>query len=199
MTAVVERRADAWNRFYKRYERLIVACIRKVLSRYGVPSRPEDIEDLVNTVCLQLIRDDYAKLRKFDAERGYRLSSWVGLIATNAAHDALRRRGPPTYSIDDEESGFSDRPAHQPTPAEVTLLREQEDALNRAVQSLSPAEQQFLRYYYLEQRQPDEIAELLNISINTVYSRKNKVRANLKKIIERMESSKRPAVGDRSA
>jgi len=184
---VIDAESGAWNAFFARYHRLIIACIRKVHSRYGAPCPAEDIEDLVNVVCLQLIRDDFHKLRRFDATRGYRLSSWVGLIATNAAHDALRRRGPSTVPIDQPEGGWVEQAADQPSPADLALLKERQAKLNQAVGHLTDSEQAFLRYYYLEQRQPDEIAELLGISINTVYSRKNKVRASLKKIVDQLE------------
>lgn len=186
LEAVLAERNGAWNEFFRRYERLMAACIRRVHSRYGVPCASEDLDDLIANVCLQLVRDDYQKLRLYDATRGYRLSSWVGLIATNAAHDALRRRGPPTYSIDEGNLHWTERPAEDPSPSEVLLLREQAETLNRAVAQLSPGEQLFLRYYYQEQRTPEEIAVLLGVSINTVYSRKNKVRASLKRVIDEM-------------
>src|SRR5437879_1813441 len=84
--AVLAREAGAWGGFYTRYERLIISCLRKVLHRYTAWSTEEDIEDMVNTVCLNLVKDDYHKLKSFDVTRGYKLSSWVGLIATNTAH-----------------------------------------------------------------------------------------------------------------
>jgi RNA polymerase sigma-70 factor (ECF subfamily) len=181
---VLDRRPGAWNEFYQRYQRLIVACIRKVLNRYGVPCLPQEIEDLVSMACLELIRNDYKKLRSYNAERGYKLSSWVGLIATNTAHDSLRRRGPPTQSLEEVSHPWAERPDHRPAPDEMTELKEKQRLLEEAVKYLSPAEQTFLRHYYQDGMEPTEIAELLGISINTVYSRKNKVRSSLKRVIE---------------
>lgn len=183
LAEVIGERPGAWDRFYRRYQRLIIACVRKVLTRYGVVPSTSDVEDLLNTVCLQLIRDNYEKLRRYDADKGYRLSSWVGLISTNAAHDSLRRRGPQMHSIDEDASPLSQLAAANASPDEQTLLKQRQQALNQAVARLSPSEQLFLRYYYLEQRTPAEIAELLQISINTVYSRKNKVRSRLKQAL----------------
>ena len=185
LKAVIEGERGAWPRFHERYERLIVACIRKVLARYGVAFQPSDLEDLLNTVCVHLVRDDFEKLRRYDPTRGYQVSSWVGLIATNATHDALRRRGPAHYSLDDDDE-WAEQPDEQLSPAEIAVWRERESWLNRAVRRLSPGEQQFLRYYYQENREPEEIATLMGISVNTVYSRKNKVRAALKRIIDEM-------------
>src|SRR3979490_793126 len=64
------------------------------MRRYGAAFNDEDVEDLVSATALNVVKDDYKKLRSFDPPRGYKLSSWIGLIATNTAHDALRRRAP---------------------------------------------------------------------------------------------------------
>lgn len=185
LNAVIDRETGAWLRFYRRYERLIIACVRKVLHRYTVHTSAEDMEDIVNNVCLDLVRDDYKKLKAYDPSRGYKVSSWVGLIATNVAHDALRRRGPSHFSLDDPDYSIPEVLDPGPSPMEASIERQQLDAVNRAVSLLSPGEQVFVHYYYGEGLEPAEIAEILGISVNTVYSRKNKVRANLAKLVVR--------------
>ncbi len=183
LEAVIRRDPGAWQAFFKAHERLILACLRRVYNRYHVPLGQEQMEDLVGMVCLDLVRDDYKKLRKYDPERGYRLSSWIGLIATNIAHDALRRRGPPTSSTDDDESPLAELRSTWPDPLEVLSHKERVEILAEAVRHLSAVDQQFVRLYYGEQRTPDEIARLSGVSVNTVYSRKNKVRGKLIKIV----------------
>src|SRR5207249_6655141 len=81
--AVLAGEPAAWPSFFARYERLIISCIRKVLYRYRAHHNEEDLEDLVSSTALNLVKDDYKKLRAYDQTRGYKLSSWVGLIATN--------------------------------------------------------------------------------------------------------------------
>ena len=119
--------AGAWGGFYGRYERLILSCLKKVLHRYTAVYGDEDVEDMLSTVCLNLVKDDYKKLRSFDPKRGYKLSSWVGLIATNTALDALRRRDP-SHDRLDADDGEGDPPQiPDPTPDPgVALERRQE-------------------------------------------------------------------------
>ncbi len=183
LRSVIRRDPGAWQTFFKRHERLILACLRRVYTRYHVPMSQEQLEDLVGMVCLDLVRDDYKKLRKYDPERGYRLSSWIGLIATNIAHDALRRRGPPHSSTDDEDSPLAELQSTLPDPLEVLNHKERVDLLAEAVKHLTPTDQEFIRLYYQEQRSPEEIAEASGVSVNTVYSRKNKVRGKLVKLV----------------
>jgi len=183
LQAVIGGKPGAWQTFFKRHERLILACLRRVYNRYHVPLGREQLEDLVGMVCLDLVRGDYKKLRKYDPDRGYRLSSWVGLIATNIAHDALRRRGPPHASTDDEDSPLTELQSSLPDPLEVLNHKERVDILAEAVTHLTPTDQEFIRLYYQEQRTPEEIAEASGVSVNTVYSRKNKVRGKLVKLV----------------
>ncbi len=195
LSAVVDKKPGSWAGFYARYERLIITCIKKVLHRYTALYGDEDIEDMVNTVCLNLIKDDFRKLRSYDASRGYKLSSWVGLIATNTAHDALRRREPihrQLSPIDDDDGGtgqmdFADA---GPTPGEALEKREQWNTLVAAIQELPESDRQFLELYYEKELEPEEIAKVMGISVNTVYSRKNKVREKLRKIIEDLSGGK---------
>ena len=69
VAAVLASQPGAWAAFFARFERLINSCIRRVLLRYGAFHGQEDIEDLVSTTALNLVKDDYKKLRAFDATR----------------------------------------------------------------------------------------------------------------------------------
>lgn len=181
---VLRRTPGAWQEFFKKHERLVLACLRRVYHRYHVPLPQEEMEDLVGAVCLDLVRDDYRKLKLFDPDRGYRLSSWVGLIATNVAHDALRRRAPAASSTDDAQGPMAELKSPLPDPLEQADHREQVELLARAVTFLSPTEQEFVARYYVEGLTPEEIAVATGVSVNTVYSRKNKVRAKLVRLVE---------------
>jgi|SRR5579871_3983607 len=184
--AVLAGEPAAWPSFFARYERLIIACIRKVLLRYHAHFNEEDLEDLVSSTALNLVKDDYKKLRTFDPGRGYKLSSWVGLIATNTAHDALRRRTPiestSTASLEDPESGV-DPAADGETIDERMARLDRAKVLHDAVAQLGASDRLFVTYYFEHEMEPEEIAQLMGISINTVYSRKNKVREKLKRIL----------------
>jgi RNA polymerase sigma-70 factor, ECF subfamily len=197
VAAVLAERPGAWTTFFSRYERLIISCVRKVLLRYGATHGEEDIEDLVSATALNLVKDDYKKLRAFDATRGYKLSSWVGLLATNTAHDALRQRPPAAASIDAEEGPAHDLASEGPDPSEGVLRAEQARMLSAAIAQLSPGEQLFIQYYFEDELEPEQIAQMMQISVNTVYSRKNKVREKLRRIIEETEAREEAPAGPR--
>jgi RNA polymerase sigma-70 factor (ECF subfamily) len=189
--AVLSREPAAWPSFFAKFERLVASCIRKVMLRYGAHFNEEDLEDLVSATALNILKDDYKKLRAFDASRGYRLSSWVGLIATNTAHDALRRRAPTevwsAVALDDTAPLKLESDAA--LASEVLEADDQLRELRGAIAQLSPSDQLFVDYYYVQELEPEVIARLMSISVNTVYSRKNKVREKLRLIVARTLST----------
>jgi RNA polymerase sigma-70 factor (ECF subfamily) len=190
VAAVLAREPAAWPTFFAKYERLVVTCIRKVMRRYGAPFNDEDIEDLISATALNIVKDDYKKLRAFDSTKGYKLSSWIGLIATNSAHDALRRRAPTEMwsaaALDDTAPLKLESDAQ--LASESLEAEDRARELRAAIAQLSPSERLFMEYYYVQELEPEMIARLMAISINTVYSRKNKIREKLRIIVTKNQA-----------
>ena len=191
--AVIAREPAAWPTFFAKYERLVLACIRRALRRYGAQHGDDDVEDLASQTAFNLVKDDYKKLRTFDASRGYKLSSWVGLIATNTALDSLRRRAPTDVwsaaSLDDTDPAGHLLSSDAMDPAEDLERRDLVRQFNEVFEELSAGDRLFLEYYYVDELEPEEIARLMSISLNTVYSRKNKIRQKLEGLVARKKQS----------
>jgi RNA polymerase sigma-70 factor (ECF subfamily) len=178
---------QAWTEFCRRYENLIVSCVVKVLRRYNAAFCSEDLADLVAEVWLVLLRDDMRKLRLYDADRGYRLASWVGLMATNCTIDQLRTRTSEQTYLDDvacPERLLVD----VSRPDQGIEEREIADLARRALDRLSSEERAFVFSCFHEERRPEELAAELGITINTIYSRKFKIREKLIRIVADLDA-----------
>src|SRR5262249_53790894 len=96
----------------------------------------------------------------------------------------LRRRDPGHTSLDGADEGapmqVADRAA---SPGDSLERRQQWQALFAAIQALPEADRRFLELYYDEELSPEELATRLGITVNTVYSRKTKLREKLKKLL----------------
>jgi RNA polymerase sigma-70 factor (ECF subfamily) len=183
--AVLAEEAGAWSAFQERFDRLMLACVRRTLRCYGASAGPADVEDLLAAVCLNLVNDGYRKLRQYDPRRGYRLSSWVGLIATNTVIDALRRRGPEHAPLDTPGTPAADVPAAAPDPHAELDRAEEVRALEAALSRLPAADRRFLEYTLDHELDPTVVARLMGITVATVYSRKNKIREKLRRLVLR--------------
>jgi RNA polymerase sigma factor (sigma-70 family) len=173
-----------WAAFVRRYERLIMSCVIKVLRRYGATFSREDLDDLVGDVWLVLLRDDMRKLRQYDQRRGFRLASFLGLVATNLTIDNLRARHGESKPL--EQQKFS--PAAAPAAPRDALEDQDRQRLARhALAQLSADDRAFVVECFHDERSVEEMADRRGITANTIYSRKFKLTAKLQRIVARLE------------
>ena len=183
--ALLNGRRDRWTEFTRRYERLITSCVLRTLRRYDAVFSRDDLEDLVSDVWLALLRDDLKKLRAYCPEKGFRLASWIALIATNTTIDRLRaRQADDTYLEDMVSADFASQAAE---PDESALGNERAHLAQAALEELSPEERAFVWDCFHDERAPEEIAREQGVAVNTIYSRKFKIREKLAKIVRRLE------------
>ena len=181
--AVRQRR---WGDFVARYERLIASCVLKVLRRYGALFSTEDLDDLVNDVWVTLLRDDMKKLRQYDAQRGFRIASFIGLVATNTTIDHLRSRQAEATPLDQVMEDYAS--LAQVAPRDSVEDREQAALAREALNRLTSDEREFVFEVFHSERSPEELARTLGVTTNTVYSRKFKVREKLARIVANLEN-----------
>jgi RNA polymerase sigma-70 factor (ECF subfamily) len=179
LARMMDRSGQAWREFHRRFDRLIFRCIHKVTGRFAGVLTSEDVREVYATLLVSLTAREMHKLRTFDAERGNKLSSWVGLLATNAAYDHLRTvaRQPQTTALADAELISS--PCADPYQQLADKQRWQE--VNTTLSLFSEKDRAFVQMYYVDGLSPEEVAEQMNISIKTVYSKKHKIRSRLER------------------
>jgi RNA polymerase sigma-70 factor, ECF subfamily len=168
---------EAWREFHHRFDRLIRRCITKVTRHFGAVVTSADVEEIRSIFSLSLLSNDKHKLKSYDPDRGNRLGSWIGLLAVNAAYDYLRGRRREAAAATLDEA--LDLASEEPDPFDVAADRELEDVVSRALEGFSERDREFAALYFAEGVDPARIAERLNISIKTVYSKRHKIQARL--------------------
>jgi RNA polymerase sigma-70 factor (ECF subfamily) len=183
---MLRREGRAWREFHVRFDRLVYRCIQKVTSRFARSVGSDDVREVYAQFLLSITARDMHKLRTFAPERGNKLSSWVGMLATNAAWDHLRTlaRAPQPVTLGEAEA----MPAPETDPFDRLLERERWARVNDALQTFSEKDQTFVRLYYMDGLSPEEVAEEMQISVKTVYSKKHKIRSRLEHALSPLAS-----------
>lgn len=178
---MLEKEGKAWREFHRRFDRLIYRCIHKVTVRFRSVLSQEDVQEIFCQLLVDLSARDMHKLRAFEPERGNKLSSWIGLLATNAAWDYLRgvARRPPTTEVSEAEQLRAED--HEPH-AEL-VAKERWSLVNEALQELSSKDRTFVQLCYVEGLAPEQVAEEMQVSVKTVYSKKHKLRCRLERML----------------
>lgn len=168
---------SAWDTFVVQYSRLIYHTIKKTFSLYHAEPRSDVVEDLYQEFFVAIVRDDFKKLRQFRGSRGCTLASWLRLLCARLTIDFLR-----------EQSARQD-PAPDawiaPETDDPSISEEEEQRLSRAIQTLPPRDKILIDLSFHRSLSPQEIAGILNISVNAVYTQKSRV---LEKLRQKLRS-----------
>ncbi|ACY12933.1 RNA polymerase sigma factor [Haliangium ochraceum] len=183
LARTLRREEIAWTELLRRYRTLVYRCITKVTRKYA-PSLPNaEIDEVYAEVLLSLLRDDLRKLRKYDPERGAKLSSWIGMITINITHDYLRRMGR-RPALDRIDGAPESREESERTPLDELLEKERWAQFNGLLSDFSEKDRTFLNLYYGQGMEAERVADEMAISVKTVYSKKHKIRRSLRQRIE---------------
>lgn len=175
------REGKAWREFHRRFDRLIYRCIHKVTCRFRSVVSEEDVREIYAQFLVNITNRDMHKLRAFQPERGNKLGSWIGLLATNTAWDYLRSvaRRPQCTEMHEAE----DLRSHNADPYDELVQKERWALVSKAIKTFSAKDQRFMQLYFVKGLEPEEVAKQMNVSVKTVYSKKHKIRCRLERVI----------------
>jgi RNA polymerase sigma-70 factor (ECF subfamily) len=119
--------------------------------------------------------------------KGMKLRTWLLTIARNAAIDEMRKKRPALFSEfmkEDEESGMEERlPDVSPGADEHFDMTLRAEALEAALEKISPPYREILILHYREALTLEEAARALGIPLNTAKSRDRRALIALRKIL----------------
>lgn len=167
------------------FEELIRRHQKRVSSLVGgILRRREDVEDVVQQVFLKV----FVSLKRFDQRSAF--STWLYKISVNECWDYLRKKKvrPLTYEADMSEEQVSrldgvvsaDRPSQNPN-----AMAEARDLLERMMEKLPDQDRQLLVLKEVEGFSVQELAEMLDLNVNTVKVRLFRARARLMDVYRR--------------
>ncbi|MCK4547620.1 MAG: RNA polymerase sigma factor [Candidatus Eisenbacteria sp.] len=173
---------DAWRRFLTRYRAILYASILRTLATRNEAS--EIAEDVFQDVLLKLLADDCKALRSFQGRA--QVSTWLARIAINATIDAVRRKRA-RRELDPEDHGDEDRCSSAeeilkriPVDAGILESISSNDLAHRLLEQLDEQDCLILQMYFYGGLKEREIAELVEIPLNTISSRKSRALEKLR-------------------
>lgn len=166
---------DIYNEFYPKITQLLTRLVGE-----------HEAEDVAQTVFEKV----NSNLSTFKGES--KISTWIFRIATNAALDRLKspsyKRTPsgplapvPLQTVENIETALSNKPT---SPDQKVIRDEMSDCIREFVDRLPTDYRTIIILNELKGFTNKEIAEILQISLNTAKIRLHRARAHLKKSLE---------------
>jgi RNA polymerase sigma-70 factor (ECF subfamily) len=119
-------------------------------------------------------------------ERGHGPRAWLFQIVLRIASDTRRHRR--RHPVDPDGGVAQDRESIAPPQTDALDRREKLDLLDRALGAIEVGRRAVLLLHEIEEMTAPEIAEVMGIPLNTVYSRLRVARAELESAIEELRA-----------
>jgi RNA polymerase sigma-70 factor (ECF subfamily) len=173
----------AFGILVERYQRPMAALVARMTAS------SDDVDDIVQELFIRA----WKGLPRFRGDAQF--STWLYRIAVNTAlKHRSRHRNETALSVSTEEMTGGeeslvtprDAPAHQGgDPFVVVVAREQEAAVRKAVLALPVKQRVVVALHYFEGHSCEEISQILECSVGTVWSRLHYACKRLKVLLEK--------------
>jgi RNA polymerase sigma-70 factor (ECF subfamily) len=166
----LSQKPRSWQDFVDRYMGLVVHVVNHTAQCRSMRLTPEDREDLVAEVFLEIIRNDFAVLRRFRAQSS--LATYLTVVARRVVvRELQRRRSTATLSTVAEAASTDE--SHE------TRISDREE-VERLLGSLDGSEAAVVRMYHLEDKSYTEISRTVGIPENSVGPLLSRARSKMR-------------------
>ena len=177
VTLAIEQNQAAYIVLYTRYN----AGVKSHISRYV--AQKEDIED----ICLESFQKAFSQIGSYNPE--YKFSTWLYRIARNTAFDHLSKHdrektNMPTTSINEDIAELKELPATMHNPEEYIINQQEYDKWLTNIEKLKDDYKVVAKMNLIDNFGYKEIADALDMPINTVKTKIRRAKAQLLKMMD---------------
>ena len=160
----LKHEVGAWNDFVDRYLGLIYHVVHHTCHVRSVLLSPEDTEDVVSEILLQIVAGDYAVLKHFRGQSS--LATYLTVIARRSCVHELARRSNALETVPKPNHRRGAVEREEPPKVQVGL--ESLEEVQNILRKLPTREREVVRLFYLEGRTYEEISTRLRIPVNSI-------------------------------
>ena len=173
----LEQNQAAFIVLYTRYN----TGVRSHISRYV--AQKEDVED----ICLESFQKAFSQISSYNPE--YKFSTWLYRIARTTAFDYLNKHdreknNMPTTSINEDLAELKELPASMHNPEEDIINQQEYDKWLTNIEKLKDDYRTVAKMNLIDNFGYKEIADALDIPINTVKTKIRRAKAQLLKMMD---------------
>lgn len=152
------KKPRAWEDFVDRYTGLVVHVVNHSAQCRSLRITPEDREDLVAEVFLEVVKDEFSLLRHFRGESS--LSTYLTVVARRiVVHQLMKRK---------TLARLGDAPVDNAANHHEEDRVQDQDEIERLLTELEGAEATVVRMYHLEGKSYQEISSAVGMPENSV-------------------------------
>lgn len=128
----------------------------------------------------------WQNLNRYDPQRSF--ITWLLSIAAHFCIDQQRKRRVSIFELD-EFPDFDISNPQEPTPEKVVTLNEEDTALHKLINQLSPQDRAAVILKYWNDCSEEEISQMLSLTVSAVKSRLHRARKQLAEMLSAGQST----------
>jgi len=183
----VSGRQEALEAFVCQYSDLIYRSIQHTLKIKHVAYTVQDVEDLHHSAFLQLLDHNCRKLGQYEGKNGCRLSSWLRVVIARMVLNQIRKKGHGALTWRRKQVSLDHMAELKSDDADAVSVIEKLErmqVIGRSIRRLSLRDQQFVHLCFDQELPSAEIARIMALTTQNVYTIKHRVIQRLKTDIE---------------
>ncbi len=166
---VLKNKTEAFDILARRYEKKLLRYGKKFLYNY------ENIEDVVQNVFIKT----YINIKSFDLSKKF--SPWIYRIAHNEFINIIKKKKKETLLFFEADVIFSF--AGKEDFLKDIETREEKEEIEKHLSKLKVKYREPIVLYYFEEKDYQEISDILKIPVSTVGTRLKRGRSEIKKLL----------------
>jgi RNA polymerase sigma factor (sigma-70 family) len=177
----------AREKFVRTFSDLIFRSIQHILTAKHIQFNYIDLEDLHNSVFLSLFEKDCHKLSQYKGINGCSLATWIRVVTVRMILNDIRKKGVDSISWKEKQVTLDILPELKSNNPEAQAVMEKEERvrfLQEKIRKLPPRDQLFLKLHFVKGFSIKDIAEVMQLSVDNVYTVKHRAIKRLKSQVE---------------
>ena len=169
---------QSWDEFVDKYSRLIYNYIYSVLNAKGCVLAQDNINDIFQEIFLSLVKDNFKKLKTFQARNGSSLASWLRQVTINKAIDYLRKVKPAVSLDEESEDGLSLKEILADDSISIKNMLNQDEKLKilkECIEGLDKNDKYFLELHIRRGLKLEELKKHFKLSRPAIDMRKSRL------------------------
>lgn len=175
----------------RRFSGLVYHAVKQTMLAKHVHFDDQDLEDLHNTVFLNLFEKQYRKLRQYRGENGCSLATWIRVVTVRIILNHLRKKGHDSIAWRKQKINIDDLHGLSAGGVEPWCAldnAEQTRLVNEGIENLSPRDRLFMKLHFGHDLTLEEVAESMQISVKHLYTVKHRAIQRLKAYVSSIET-----------
>lgn len=177
----------ARDTFVKTFSDFIYRSIQYTLAGRQVNFNTSDVEDLHNTVFLNLFDNQCHKLKQYKGLNGCSLTTWIKVVTVRMVLNHIRKKGIDSMVWRRNRFALEDLPELKSNTMDARAQlekAEQEQQVREKIEELPSRDRLFIKLHFEKGCSIKDIAEVMNLSVDNAYTVKHRAVKKLKELIE---------------